>query len=632
MKKRIAFACLVALVAASTSVFVTATPAMAATVTVTTTSDVVDGGDGLVSLREAVTQANAAVDPTIIELAASSTYTLTLCGADEDANAGGDLDHTGTESLTLAGHGSIIEQTCAGERVLDQLDSAPQVAVSDVTITGGDNFSGAAMRFNSDVELTGVTVSGNDAGTGAVLDSGDVIAGSGIALVDSTLGPNTGTGIRISFGSISVDGSTITQNTGRGIGAVDGAVSILDSTINDNGQGGVSTTGQGEGVLTFVNSSAVGNGGTGVGCSACGDLLITDSTITGNAPSGSTTGGGIAWSVDQDEPGEGRTATITDTTVAGNTRSGPGGGMVVSIVELTDDPPPAQIVLTGSTFSANSAAGVEGRGGGIYAATGEVRIDNSTFSGNSAAVTGGAIYASTGDVFLRHATVVGNSAPTGANVGTGEDLQSFASIVAGATGGGTDCAIAGTTISSGFNVGGDTSCAFVAGPGDQTNVGDPQLGPLTDNGGPTQTRVPLDTSPAAGAVPAAACTVLTADQRGVIRPVGSNCEAGSVEIAEVVAPACTQTGTSGSDVLIGGDGADVLCGLGGRDVLLGGRGPDHLIGGSGDDLLSGGSGNDELDGEDGRDVLIGGPGSDDLDGGPGNDFCVDAGDGQPFSC
>ena len=144
--------------------------------------------------------------------------------------------------------------------------------------------------------------------------------------------------------------------------------------------------------------------------------------------------------------------------------------------------------------------------------------------------------------------------------------------------------------------------------------------------------MPLATSPAAGAVPAAACTILTEDQRGVIRPVGSNCEAGSVEIAEVVTPACTKTGTNGSDLLIGGDGADVLCGLGGRDVLLGGRGADHLIGGSGDDLLSGGSGNDELDGEEGRDVLIGGAGSDDLDGGPGSDFCVDAADGQPFLC
>ena len=237
-----------------------------------------------------------------------------------------------------------------------------------------------------------------------------------------------------------------------------------------------------------------------------------------------------------------------------------------------------------------------------------MHVGNSTFSGNTAAVTGGGVYTSTGDVFLQHATLVGNSAPTGANIGTGEDLDSFGSIVATAAGGGTDCAIAGTTISSGFNVGGDASCAFVAGPGDQTNVGDPQLGPLTDNGGPTQTMLPLGTSPAAGAVPAASCTVFTVDQRGVTRPGGIDCEAGSVEIAEPVSEVCTKTGTPGKDVLIGTHGDDVLCGLGGADVLIGGPGADHLIGGDGADVLLGGLGNDELDGDAGKDLLLRRPG------------------------
>ncbi|MDM7855647.1 choice-of-anchor Q domain-containing protein [Cellulomonas alba] len=631
MVKRIALVSISALVAASASVAIIATPAAAATVTVTTTTDVVDGGDGLISLREAVDSANAAADPTVIELAASSTYTLTSCGGDEDANVTGDLDYTGLLGLTINGHGATIDQTCPDERVLDQLDGTAQVALGALTITGGDSTDGAAVRFNGDIVLTGVTVSGNDAATGPVLNSGESHTSS-IGLVDSTVGPNTGTGVRVSFGSISVDGSTITQNTGRGIGAIDGALGVVDSTISDNGQGGVSTTGQGDGELSFVNSSAVDNGGPGVVCSACGDLVVTASTITGNVPSGATVGGGIQWSVDQDSPTDARTATITDSTIAGNTRNGPGGGMVVSIIELTDGPPPAQIDVVRSTFSGNSATGVDGRGGGLFAATGEVHVDNATFSGNTAAVTGGGVDTATGDVFLRHATVVGNSAPTGANVGTGEDLESFGSIVASAAGGGTDCAIAGTTISSGFNVGGDTSCAFVGGPGDKTNVGDPQLGPLADNGGPTPTRLPLGTSPAAGAVPAASCTVFTVDQRGVTRPAGTNCEAGSVEIAEPVAVVCTQTGTPGKDVLIGGPGDDVLCGLGGADVLIGGRGNDHLIGGDGADLLVGGPGNDQLDGGAGKDLLLGGPGVDHLDGGPGVDLCVDADGAKPHLC
>jgi predicted outer membrane repeat protein len=615
MMKRLAITGVLALVAAPVAVVAGATPALAAVITVTTTTDSVNGADGLLSLREAVDQANVAGEPTTIELAPASTYQLTLCGAEEDANVGGDLDSTGSQSVTVNGHGSSVVQTCAGERVVDQLDISAELAVNDLTVTGGDNPDGAAVRFNGDVDLTGVTVSGNDAGTGPVLNSGGVMGGPpSLALVDSTVGPNTGTGIRVSGGGIAVTGSTITQNTGRGIGATDGSVGIADSTISDNGQGGVRTTGQGGGLFTFVDSEAVDNGGTGVDCSACGDLVVTDSTISGNAPSGATAGGGIAWSVDQDEPTDLRTATITRSTVSGNTRTGPGGGMVVLVTELAGEVPPAQVVIAGSTFSANSATGIEGRGGGIHATTGEVRADNSTFSGNSAAVTGGAIFTSTGDVFLRHATVAGNSAPTGANIGTGEDLDSFGSIVAAAMGGGTDCAIAGTTISSGYNVGGDTSCAFVAGPGDQTDVGDPRLAPLADNGGTTQTRLPLATSPAAGAVPAAACTVFAVDQRGVTRPQGTDCEAGAVEIAEPVPVACTMTGTAGADVLVGGPGVDVLCGLGGRNVLIGGPGADHLIGG------------------DGPDLLVGGPGLDVLDGGDGTDLCIQGGTGKPADC
>jgi len=632
MTKRAAVVSILALVAASVPVVLVTTPASAATVTVTTTSDVVDGSDGVVSLREAVDAANAAGEDTLVDLAVPGTYSLTSCGGDEDANATGDLDHTGAHALTIAGNGATVEQTCPGERVLDHLTDTP-LEISDVTITGGDTFDGAAVRFDGDVVLTGVTVSGNDAATGPVLNSGLEGHGASIALVDSTVGPNTGTGVRVSFGGIDVDGSTITQNTGRAIGAIDGAVAVTDSTISENGEGGVSTTGQGAGELTFVRSSAVDNGGPGVSCSACGDLVVTGSTITGNVPSGSTSGGGIVWAVDQDEPTDERTATITDSTVSGNTRVGPGGGLVVSVVELTDDAPVAQVVVTRSTFSGNVASGANGRGGGVAAVTGEVRVHNSTFSGNAADVSGGGVHTSTGGVFLRHATVVGNSAPTGANVTTGADLDAFGSVVAGATGGGGDCAVTGTTVSAGSNVGGDASCGFGGGPGDRPDVGDPQLGPLADNGGPTPTRLPSATSPAAGAVPAAACTVFAEDQRGVARPTGAACEAGAVEIDdEPTGPVCTKTGTPGSDILVGGHGDDVLCGLGGADILIGGPGDDRLVGGAGADLLVGGPGDDVLEGGAGKDLLLGGPGTDHLDGGPGLDLCV-AGEGsKPVLC
>ena len=55
---------------------------------------------------------------------------------------------------------------------------------------------------------------------------------------------------------------------------------------------------------------------------------------------------------------------------------------------------------------------------------------------------------------------------------------------------------------------------------------DPQLGPLQNNGGPTQTHKPGSGSPAIDAV----AKGLPSDQRGVRRPQGSNFDIGAVEV------------------------------------------------------------------------------------------------------
>lgn len=82
------------------------------------------------------------------------------------------------------------------------------------------------------------------------------------------------------------------------------------------------------------------------------------------------------------------------------------------------------------------------------------------------------------------------------------------------------------------------------------------------------------------------------------------------------------SGTSGTDILLGGNGEDVLSGGDGSDLLLGGNGSDTLDGGDGSDLLSGGNGDDTLDGGNGSDLLDGGNGDDTLDGGAGSDLLL----------
>jgi Ca2+-binding RTX toxin-like protein len=66
----------------------------------------------------------------------------------------------------------------------------------------------------------------------------------------------------------------------------------------------------------------------------------------------------------------------------------------------------------------------------------------------------------------------------------------------------------------------------------------------------------------------------------------------------------TVTGSSGRDVLFGGNGADTISGSSGNDTIYGGAGADLIMGGSGDDTLRGGTGNDALDGGTGFDAAL----------------------------
>jgi len=72
----------------------------------------------------------------------------------------------------------------------------------------------------------------------------------------------------------------------------------------------------------------------------------------------------------------------------------------------------------------------------------------------------------------------------------------------------------------------DASC-----PGLNLN---PQLGPLANNGGPTQTMAIPAGSPAVDAAIASNCP--TVDQRGVTRPQGSGCDIGAYELIQQAGP------------------------------------------------------------------------------------------------
>jgi len=252
-------------------------------------------------------------------------------------------------------------------------------------------------------------------------------------------------------------------------------------------------------IFTFVSGGAVSISGltiTGGSVSGVGGsifnrdaLALTNVTISGNT---ATVGGG---GINND--GVQATMTITNSTISGNAATGLGaeGGGIRNVGGLVN--------VTNSTISGNSAfytergIGPTGRGGGIIG--GRMNVTNSTISGNTAGAEGGGIYTDVGTITLTRSIVAGNI-----------------------TIGGSAPNIAGGITDGGNNLIG----------------GDPRLGPLQDNGGPTQTMLPAADSPAIDA--GGACPTAT-DQRGVPRPQGRACDIGAVEVQITSAPSLRAT-------------------------------------------------------------------------------------------
>jgi hypothetical protein len=165
-----------------------------------------DGGAG--SLRQAITDANAAADADTITFSAglSGTINLTVAGAD-NTNVGGDLDILNPVSIQGPGANVLtVKQTVANERVFDvQPATGAAVVISGLTITGGNRVSegggvhlltGAALILSA-VEITGNTSSGDGGG----VFQGD-LPGSVMTIINSTIANNSAADFGVGGASI----------------------------------------------------------------------------------------------------------------------------------------------------------------------------------------------------------------------------------------------------------------------------------------------------------------------------------------------------------------------------------------------------------------------------------------------
>jgi hypothetical protein len=234
------------------------------------------------------------------------------------------------------------------------------------------------------------------------------------------------------------------------------------------------------------------------------------------------------------------TASLNDATVSDNSvtsASGAGGG--VFNIDTVD--------IGASTLSANSSD----TGGGIY--NGRVLdLSTDTLSGNSAVGHGGALSNdSVGTTTATWVTLSGNSASQGGAIDNGGTMTVAATIVAkGATG--SDCL--GSIADTGYNLDDDGSCGFSATEHSLSGV-DPDLGPLQNNGGPTQTQAPALDSAVLNQIPPHAtgpsgndlCPRI--DQRGVDGPQGTWCDMGAVELvgSQAITSTDNTTATAGTE-------------------------------------------------------------------------------------
>lgn len=602
--------------------------AYAANFTVTRFDDPAPNGclAGDCSLREAIIDANNLGGADVVLLPAG-TYFLSLAGTGEDAAATGDLDIL--DSLTILGLGAGATIDAAGlDRAFHIVGGggSPNVTMSKLTIRGGAlssngeagsgggiyNDAGTLILSYTVVRENDVTPGYNSCGGGGgIFNNGGSVTLSFSSAIDNT-SDSFGGGISSVEGAVILSNASLQGNIaevqGGGLYNIDGTVVITGSAISLNEVG---TLMQAPAITVGYQAGAancayfLGTDGGGI-FSRSGDLIITNTLISGNYGNAGAHGAGIATRFSNnmslenvaflDNSSEssggaimvnGGVNVINNSLFQGNYSNGRGGAIFArddedlnpntltinhtdfisnvaeylgvgvyggngGAMQAYSEAGTVTVLLNESNLIGNQALGVgigEARGGAIYIDEyqpitstilftvnnsvidgnhadedggalynrgGYVTINNSTLSRNSTSGSGGGIYTystsrvvlnnstlsgntaelwgafynayTAGEMFLNNATISGNSSP-------GEEIRAWvgapihfrSSIID------LDQTCAGDVVSHGYNIGPAVGCNFT-GIGDQDV--DPELEPLADNGGPTETHALLSTSPA----------------------------------------------------------------------------------------------------------------------------------------
>ncbi len=546
------------------------------------------------SLRNAILQADASTDPTntiTIDSTLAGGQTITLTAPLPQIKGNVTINGPGASVVSVSGNqayqvfniASGASVTISGLTITQGL--APS-QVSNSTLLQQTQAAGGGIDNAGTLTLTNSIVTGNDAtvalsapggGSNTPLYYTGYARGAGIqneatgtlTIVDSTISGNTASAVITATGAQS---TLKTRAVGAGLYNL-GSLTLQGSTISGNQATSTilaQTTNDTKYQLAYASGAGFTNG------SAAASATVSDSTIAGNTASGSvsvTSGAGAGASAKVNGGGINNAGTliVSSSAITGNTASATASNILSSSSTVHFAPsytyvngggiyngPAGQATITDSTIAGNlasanaqggSASGAGGvssnaRGGGI-ALGGPATLISSTISGNSAAATasspggdvtysrGGGIYSSYSD---SNGFTIGDTIVSGNTATNGPDVWS--SVY--------------PAVSLGHNLIGvaDGASGWVATDltGNTASPLNAQLGPLANNGGPTQTIGLLPGSPAINAGSNSLAVdannqPLSFDQRGVgfTRIVGGSVDIGAYEVQAVTSNTSTTT-------------------------------------------------------------------------------------------
>ncbi len=372
----------------------------------------------------------------------------------------------------------LLQRNLAFSSAVDSTDGANALpSVTSVITVDGQNHEIKRASSTENFRLFHV-------GSGGDLTLKNVTVTRG-KMVDPTTDFTKAGGAVLVRGKLTLDNATLSYNSatyGGAAGLYHASAVVKNSTISSN----YATQGGG----MFFES---------------GNATIDNSTISDNS---AQDGAGLA-------ANESANVTVTTSTLIYNTASLTGGAIYAYGSSLT---------LSKSAVVGNEAL----VGGGLYCLAGPLTVSNSTLSGNAAGEEGGAIAAGAHVVKLLNDTIANNSAPpahAGGLVIPGGTLTVGNTLLANNAGGDCYPHMGATVNDLGHNWESDNTCSGHV-------DGDPKIGPLADNGGPTLTHASL---PGSGVIDAgddaicAAAPVSGVDQRGETRLKGAHCDIGAYE-------------------------------------------------------------------------------------------------------